>query len=186
MNLWFFIHSIFFAICRLHHTHMRKDNRLSPLFCTAFSIGNYKLLCSSPSFSLILISHTRLDRGQVDFVETTETETRKRKHSVKTLNCILFCSFLVRLLHAGQRGDWILFLHYALNCTVDFLCISTCVFCSVVRRVLAARTSCGWSFTGEQHMIYRTLVRLLQLTRIRVYGNNLLGHPYQNGNTYEF
>jgi len=37
---------------------------------------------------------------------------------------------LVRLLHAGQRGDWILFLHYAVNCTVEFLSVCTlCVAC---------------------------------------------------------
>jgi len=26
---------VIFAICQLHHVHMRKDTRLSPLFCTA-------------------------------------------------------------------------------------------------------------------------------------------------------
>jgi len=35
----------------------------------------------------------------------TETERRKEIHHASYSTVILFCSFLVRLLHAGQRGD---------------------------------------------------------------------------------
>jgi len=50
---------------------------------------------------------------------------QKRKHRTKkiVLATVLrqeLYSFLVRLLHAGQRGDWVLFLLYARNCTPEY------------------------------------------------------------------
>jgi len=35
IKLPFFVWNFFFAICQLRHAHMRKDTRISPLFCTA-------------------------------------------------------------------------------------------------------------------------------------------------------
>ena len=63
--------------------------------------------------------------GQVDFAETTEMENRngnieRKKIVLATVLRQELYSFLVRLLHAGQRGDWVLFLLYARNYTPEY------------------------------------------------------------------